>query len=565
MVTDARRLPPDFTIRCDICIVGAGAAGITLAHALRNSGKEVVLLEAGGTRLGSSAQDLYKGEVVDPDRHGPLDLYRQRRFGGTTTVWGGRCAPFDDIDFEARPYVPYSGWPINKTDLDPYYLRAHEYCDLGAYSYDVCAALPHQPAEMVPGFESEDVRTDRLWRFSLPTDFGKAFIDALKRSPNVKVYLHANCLKIRTQQNGVSVDHLEVAASENKRFTLRAQQYVLATGGLEVTRLLLVSNDVHPNGIGNDRDLVGRFYISHMTGDLGEVLFAPKGGQVVWNYERAKDDVYCRRTISLKEERQRRDQLLNFRAILSHPPIAHPRHGNGILSAMYLIKRYLAHRIPPEYSKELSGMKPLQQITAHCGNIMKDLGAVTRFSSMWIRKRILSKRKLPSVLFESKSNVYTLHFDAEQSPNPDSRVSLSDKKDVFGIKRLKVDWRFRDVDVQSIVRSCVLISSALARCGVGKMLFRPELMADSIKARCGVGSHHIGTTRMARTPSHGVVDENCRVHGIDNLYIASSSVFPTSSFANPTLTIVALAIRLADHLKCITKHERRELVKSQVS
>jgi choline dehydrogenase-like flavoprotein len=548
MITDARKLPSDLTIVCDVCVVGAGAAGITLAHELRTSGKQVVLLEGGGTRLESSAQDLYKGEVVDPERHGPLDQYRQRRFGGTTAVWGGRCAPFTAVDFEERPWVPYSGWPIHKRDLDSYYLRAHQYCDLGEYSYEVAAALPHQPSEMIPGFHSNDVCTDRLWRFSPPTHFGKTFIGALKQCRNISVYLHSNCLRIRLHKNGGSVDHLQVV-SAGKIVSVKAQHYVLATGGLEATRLLLVSNDVHRGGIGNDRDLVGRFYLSHMTGDVGEVLFTPKGGHVLWNYERTNDGVYCRRTISIPEAKQREDQLLNFHAILSHPPIADPRHGNAILSAMYLIKRYLAHRIPPEYSKSLSGMMPVRRVLAHGGNVARDFANLRKFSTMWFRKRILSGRKLPSVVLESKSNIYTLHIDAEQSPNPDSRVSLSEEKDAFGINRLKVDWRFSELDVQSIVKSCYLIAHALEHSGSGKILFHLESLADRVRAECGVGSHHIGSTRMARLPSQGVVDENCRVHGVDNLYIASSSVFPTSGFANPTLTIVAMAIRLADHVR----------------
>ncbi|HZX13480.1 MAG TPA: NAD(P)-binding protein, partial [Thermodesulfobacteriota bacterium] len=157
MIIDARRLPQGYTIKSDICIVGAGAAGITLAHELRNERVEIVLLESGGMKFESETQDLYKGEVVCPDYHGPLDRYRQRRFGGTTTVWGGRCAPFDEIDFEFRPHVPYSGWPISKQDLDLYYERAHAYCELGAYTYDVRDALSNVEKFMIPGFESEIV------------------------------------------------------------------------------------------------------------------------------------------------------------------------------------------------------------------------------------------------------------------------------------------------------------------------------------------------------------------------------------------------------------------------
>ena len=412
MITDARKLPSGLIIECDACIVGAGAAGITLAHELRNSGKQVVLLEGGGTRLDSSIQDLYKGEVVNPEQHGPLDQYRQRRFGGTTAVWGGRCAPFTAIDFEERSWVPYSGWPIHKRDLDYYYVRAHQYCELGEYSYEVPTALPHQPKEMIPGFHANDVRTDQLWRFSPPTHFGKAFIGALNQSRNISVYLNSNCLKIRLQQNGGSVDHLQVVSAD-KMFSVRAQLYVLATGGLEATRLLLVSNDVHRRGIGNDRDLVGRFYLSHMTGDVGEVLFTPKGGDVLWGYERANDSVYCRRTLSISEAKQCKDQLLNFRAILNHPPIADPRHGNAILSAMYLTKRYLAHRVPPEYSKSLSGMMPLQRVLAHSGNVVKDFGNVGKFSTMWVRKRLLVEGSFLQSCW--RVNQIFIHYTSTQS------------------------------------------------------------------------------------------------------------------------------------------------------
>lgn len=564
MIIDARQLPPNSTIQCDVCIVGSGAAGITLACELRNLGKDVVLLEGGGSKLESSAQDLYRGEVLDPERHGALHLHRQRRFGGTTAVWGGRCAPFDEIDFEVRPWVPYSGWPIGRKDLDPYYVRAHPYFDAGEYSYEAHEALPQPAGEYIPGLRSDEVRTDRVERFSLPTDFGKKFKETLKRAEKVKVYLHANCLKIRTHPKGASVAYLEAGSAPQRRFTVIAQRYVLATGGLEVARLLLVSNDVHPNGIGNDHDLVGRFYMSHMAVVVGPIAFTHP---IMWQCEKTKDGIYCLRGIRISEQAQRREQLLNFRGLMVHPPASDPQHGNGILSAMYLLKACFAARIPPEYSKALSAMKPLEHIGAHCSNVVKDVGNLIRFSGMWMRKRVLSKRRLPCVLLESRSNVYWLQIDSEQAPNPDSRVALSEQKDAFGIRRLRVDWRCLEMNVQSVLRCCQIISKALEQSGAGKMLFEPELMANHIRNDTGIGGHNIGTTRMATDPSRGVVDENCRVHGIDNLYIASSSVFPTTGPCYPTLTIGALAIRLADHLKQIPTQEATisELVKSQAS
>src|SRR5262249_45134843 len=281
-----------------------------------------------------------------------------------------RCAPFDPIDFERRDCVPDSGWPISRADLDPYYARAHEYCHLGAYTYRAAEALREEAREMIPGFASEDVRTDFIWRFSLPTDFGKESAEPLRQSGRVKVYLHANCLKLRSAENGSAIRGLEAASSPQKRFSVAARYYVLATGGLEATRLLLVSDDVHPTGLGNSHDLAGRYYMSHMTGDAGEVLFTPKGAPLVWEYERPTDGVDCRRAFSIAAERQRANRLRNFRAILTHPPIADPAHRNGILSSMYLIKRYLAHRIPPEYSKALAASTPLLHVSAHTLNVV---------------------------------------------------------------------------------------------------------------------------------------------------------------------------------------------------
>src|SRR5260370_369161 len=335
-----------------------------------------------------------------------------------------------------------------------------------------------------------------------------------------------------------------MASSPEKRFRVRARYYVLATGGLEAARLLLVSDDVHSTGLGNSQDLVGRYYISHMTGDVGEVGFTPNGGPRVREYERTTDGVYCRRAFSIAPERQRAEGVQTFGAILSHPPIADPAPQSGILSSMDLIKRYWAHRIPPEFAKALAGTAPLLHVSAHARNVARDLGKLAHFSEYWLRRRIIPKRKLPSVSFESQSGVYTLHFDAEQAPRFDSRVLLSGSRDEFGMRRLKVDWRFGSADIDSVLRNCALIGEALRESGAGKLLFDPAHMSDEIAARCGVGSHHIGTTRMAASPQKGVVDENCRVHGVSNLFIASSSVFPTSSFANPTLTIVAMAARL---------------------
>ncbi len=550
MIIDARKLPSNTTINGEICIVGGGAAGITLAQELSDRFSDIILLESGGMNLEADTQDLYKGEILDPN-HGALEEQRQRQLGGTTNVWGGRCAPFDTLDFEHRPYVPYSGWPISKQDLDPYYQRAHDYCELGAYTYDVREALGADTPEMIPGWNSDEISTDKLWLFSPPTNFQTKYGKFLKQSPQVTTYLHANCLKIITNSQGNAIDHLQCASLEKNNFIVRAQTYILATGCLELTRLLLLSNDTHQQGIGNQHDLVGRFYMGHISGDVGKVTFTPRNRKVIWDYETTKDGVYARRAIALTAQTQQQHQLMNLRAILTYPDMSNPTHGNSVLSAMYLVKSLLLLKQTSRiyYSKNLDTSGLNSTLSSHLLNILKDLGNLGGFAYKWISQRILSRRQLPSVVLGSKSNTYTLHFDAEQSPNHDSRVMLGEERDAFGLNRLKVDWGYTDRDIQSVIQSYKLIAANLEATGAGKLEFNPLEMPDLIKQNLGVGSHHIGTTKMADSPIEGVVDRDCKVHGINNLYLASSSVFPTSSYANPTLTIVAIALRLAAHLK----------------
>jgi choline dehydrogenase-like flavoprotein len=554
VIIDTREVPAGTALRCDLCIVGAGPAGIALAHSLRDRGRDVILLESGGIDFDASLEDLNKGEVVDPLVHGPLEDYRRRRLGGATTAWGGRCVPYDAIDFEVRSFVPDSGWPLTKRDLDPYYERAHVYFDLGAYNYSPKEVLlsPDRERPMIPGLVSDEVSTESLYLFSPPTNFGRKYREALASSPRVRVYLFANVLEMTTDAAGVRVTSVEVATPSGRKFTVAANCFVLAAGGLDVTRLLLCSNKVHPPGLGNAHDLVGRYYMCHAIHHV-EVELRDKGA--VWDYERTRDGAWCQRAIFLTEEKQRQYGLLNHRARIEHPDIADPSHGSGVLSATYLAKavlmsqvakRYLSDRVnvlskgvlgrPPE------GMALSQLYFEHGKNVVLGVGDVARIARRWLFDRILSDRKLPSLVMESEANSYTLRIDTEQAPNPASRVTLADDHDAFGQRRVRVDWRVTGLDRRCLEEIARRIGAAIADSGAGRIRSIPELAPQA------TGGHHIGTTRMAGDPTRGVVDANCKVHGVDNLYVASSSVFPTSSYANPTLTIVALALRLADHL-----------------
>ncbi|MCB1133180.1 MAG: GMC family oxidoreductase, partial [Verrucomicrobiae bacterium] len=313
-------------------------------------------------------------------------------------------------------------------------------------------------------------------------------------------------------------------------------------------RLLMLSNDVHPEGLGNTHDQLGRYYLSHISGDLGEVRFHPKSLPVVWQYQLSRDGVYAKRNLRIREDVQRREGLLNFRCILTHPPFADASHGSGVLSAVYLVKRFFRGQIPPEYSKELAEAG-YHHVPQHLRNVILGAPGLMRFAAHWTLKRTLAHRKYPSVSLKSRSNAYTIHFDAEQTPNPESRVVLGEKTDRFGQRQLRAEWKYSPLDIDSVVRAHALLRDEIEGSGVGRRSLPNDEVPAVVKRGFAVGSHHIGTTRMSASPATGVVDKDCQVHGVNGLFLASPSVFPTASFANPVLTITAIAARIADHAK----------------
>lgn len=547
MQIDASEISKGTELDCDVVIIGSGAAGIPCACELIASGKEVILLESGGLSANAATQELAKGEVVDAARHGPLEQYRKRVFGGTTTVWGGRCAPFDEIDFEKRRHIPHSGWPISRKDLEPFYKKSQEYLFTGEFDYDATTSIEDGDRPVVKGLSDEVWLQDRIWRFSLPANLGAENREKLTDAPNVRVILNSNVLRLNTNDGGTDIRSVDVGCLDGNRFRVSAKTVIVAAGGLESARLLMVSNDIHRNGIGNEHDQLGRYYGSHVSGDFGEVQFFPKDSQVLWEYQQTLDGVYAKRQLRIREEIQEKEGLLNMRCILTHPPFADASHGNAVLSAAYLAKRFLKGQIPPEYSKELSEAG-YHSLPMHTKNVVLGSFSLAKFGLHWLKDRILARRKYPSISLKSRENCYTIHFDSEQTPNPESRVLLGDTMDAFGQPLLKVDWKYSQLDVDSVVRSAELLRASLDECGIGKFKQTPEETKEMILKGFGVGSHHIGATRMSDSPTSGVVDANCEVHGVKGLYIASPSVFPTGSFANPVLTTVAIALRIVDRV-----------------
>ena len=351
------------------------------------------------------------------------------------------------------------------------------------------------------------------------------------------------------------VREVGVRTLQGKACSVRARHYVLALGGLEVPRVLLANRDIHPTGIGNARDLVGRYYMCHIAGTVGSLQLNLPRADVSHGYDLAESGVYCRRRLALSAATQRRLGIGNFIARLHHPRITNPDHGTGALSLLYLAKPF----IPYEYAKRLHGDETANWRTwlQHVQNVLGDPVDTAAFLWDWYRLRHLASRKFPSIIVKPKTNCFSLDFHSEQQPNFSSRVTLNGAQDALGMPQVHIDWRYTEWDIRTVRCALNLFARDIQASGIGSFTYNPASLETEILRDGAYGGHHLGTARMGTDSHTSVVDGDCKIHGVQNLFVAGSATFPTSSQANPTLTVVALAIRLAAHLKEKIHQERQ--------
>lgn len=528
---DARKalLPPQLS--ADLCIVGAGAAGITLASALLPTGRDICLVESGGLAPEADTQALYDLDVVGyPPRADYMS--RARYFGGSCNLWAGRSMALNPIDFEKRDWVPHSGWPIAYSEVVQYYGHAARILDLPDLERVSAREVPSRISAHERKLFQGDVLapTVSVWAPS-PKRFGPDYRNELRAARNLTVLLNLSATRIVANSNGNAIESIEASTLEGKRVCIRARQFVLACGGIENARLLLVSRDRNAAGLGNEHDLVGRFFMEHPRAVFGRVS-VPAGAELPLLRGRPLPDGKLQLGIGLSREAQERERALNhyvtFEELTSG--YAEASYASAVQTMKVVLRRGHAGsrwdlartRVAeiPEMVYLLSPKEIMPHAVYRAYVAIRDLMPVSR-----------APKEFVAVYF------------CEQPPNPASRVALVNDTDRLGVRKLRLDWRLDGSFRESLFRMQSLLAREFDSSGIGRLV--PALEEPAFTD----ASHHMGTTRMSIDPRSGVVDVNCRVHGLQNLFIAGSSVFPCAGHANPTLTIVALALRLAKRLQ----------------
>jgi len=535
--------PPAREYKCDVCIVGSGPVGMALALELESLGRNVVVLESGSTRVDPETAEASRAVIVDSRRHAPMELAVCRVLGGTSWTWGGRCVALDPLDFAARSHVPYSGWPIGQDSIEPWYAKAAEYLLCGGSNF--CSRPRYLPSL------GADVSVESLERWSIEPQLGLVHRRRIECSERLALFLNSTVIDLDIKDGGSVVAGVVIAGPDRKS-KIKARDVILAAGGIETTRLLLAVQRHWPDLFGGLDGPLGRYYMGHISGKIASIVLDRPADIADLDFELDPTGAYVRRRFSLSSAAQQAHSLLNTAFFPDNAPFHDPRHRSSVLSAVFL-----ALAVPPIGRCLVSdairifhvGPKP-RHVGAHVLNVLLGSPRGLRDLMKIVHGRYLAKPRRPAFLVRNGNGRYALHYHAEQEPNPDSRVVLTNEMDKFGLPRVVIDLRFTHRDACSVVDSHRVLDSALRGNGIGRLeyWYPKEQLADRVSAQASDGLHQVGTTRMGQDPSYSIVDADLKVHGFANLFVASSSVFPTTGQANSTFPAVALAIRLAHHL-----------------
>lgn len=509
MNSDARELEDNSLIEGDLCIIGAGTAGISMALDWVKSPYKIILLEGGGFEYEDKIQDLYDGTTTG-QKYFPLKSARLHYFGGTTGHWAGMCSPMDPLDFKTREWVPESGWPISRTDLEPYYGKANEVLKVGPNNYTYSYWNDRIP-NLNPFPLDKKVIWNKMWQFS-QTRYNNQYKKAVIEAKNIHLYTYANAVELKTGENVSEITEVIVKNHAGKSHRVRAKHFVLACGTIQNARMLLASNAQAKNGLGNDNDLVGRYFQEHLEVASAELWLAKPFPTDLysWDYGVTKASA----ELAFTEAVQTQQRMLN-----------------GTISLMPLS---VAKHQKPRMETWQDGDPRI---------------AAEKTFSHWDEAAEKGKTEKGNI-----ERAYQLSTRIEQAPNPNSRVTLNREKDELGVPRVNLHWELTPLDKYSVRRMYQILAHQIGMAGIGRIKLNEFLRDETDNTfpdSTNGGWHHMGATRMADDPKKGVVDSNCKVHGISNLFVAGAACFTTSGAPNPTLTLVAMTMRLSDHLKTV--------------
>lgn len=531
---DLRDFEDNSVIQTDLCIVGSGPAGLSIAKEFQGTKVDVWVLESGGLKDEPETQALYEIESIGAPRVIDQQNIRTRIFGGSSHVWTGRCAPFDEIDFQRRDWMSYSGWPFPLEELSGCFERAGHNLGLGPHCYDERLWQLFRVKHPMPEMDGKLLKPT-FWQFSRspsqpgePTRFGRDL--TFENAPNIRILLHANVTHINTNGDGSHVESVEVTTLEKKVACVKAKVVILCCGGIENARLMLASNRYQPNGVGNQNDMVGRFLMDHVLCPIG--YFDLKQANQIrdrfghyWLDTEQGRHTYLH-GVSLAKDVQRQENLVKCSAYIEEYDTSPDDPWEAVMRA----KDFLSRK-----SINVFSYQDLRKLLSHSLEIGQGM-----------YRRVAKHR--PQL---HRVKRVELHCMLEQLPDPESRLTLSEtRKDSLGMPLSKIDWKISEVERRSAHRLGQIICQEFPRMGLPKPQLS-EWINDEENWVFNVieRAHPTGTTRISTNPDAGVVDINCQVHGVQGLFIAGSSVFPTSGTANPTLMIIAMALRLADWLK----------------
>lgn len=541
---DGRTVADDARFEADVCIVGAGPVGLSMAEALVARGLSVCMVESGGFEYDPAEHELCRGEKAGDANVDPHAI-RTRQFGGLSNVWsiifdrpriGVRYVPFDPIDLEARPEVPHSGWPFPFSELKPYYEEAHTVCELGDFAYDGASrATPAAGCVVSPDGE---LKTS-LFQFGPADRFFARSPAILARSGRARVLLHTSALEIDVSDDEGHVTGLRAGCLNGRRLSVVARSYVLSTGALENARLMLLSNRRNPAGVGNRHGVVGRYLMDHPQDYASYIV--PRSRALfdrlaMYDLQADKGVGYMAK-LGFTEDAIRKHDLLNMTFLMI--PLDATTLTPAVNSFRSLITGHSRFKAPEGVFAKMQAMaRDPFSIAQHLYRFYATPGVISTIGyGGWSR-------------VADKAHTFVDHIEVvnqlEQYPHPDNRVTLGDSVDAFGQRRLRYEFSWRAEDQERFVHSRRHFARLVQESGLGTYHF------DASARPSEPTSHHpMGTTRMHVDPTQGVVDANCQVHGMDNLFVTGSSVFPTGGYANPTLSAIAMGLRLAAFLAIV--------------